>query len=160
MFLILSTVGHYSLFPLLFPAALIFVKVLLMLLFTSYAFYSLHKIHLARITRFALPLLNIWESLYLYGLTGVFLYENLLHKALGLQPKLPFLPLMLTSTYCSLGVVYCWGMYYVNFLRQGLGKGNAKTKSTWLNRLLTIHNQVVTGEMAIRDDRTICNCNQ
>ncbi|KAH1026420.1 probable dolichyl pyrophosphate Glc1Man9GlcNAc2 alpha-1,3-glucosyltransferase [Dendroctonus ponderosae] len=125
MFLILSTVGHYSLFPLLFPAALIFVKVLLMLLFTSYAFYSLHKIHLARITRFALPLLNIWESLYLYGLTCVFLYENLLHKALGLQTKLPFLPLLLTSTYCSLGVVYCWGMYYLDFLRQE----GAKTKS-------------------------------
>lgn len=118
IFLILSTVGHYSLFPLLFPPSLIFVKVLLMLLYTSYSFYSLYKIHLSNLhSKYTLPMLSIFESLYILGLSGVFLYENVVHKMLGLESKLPFLPLMLTSFYCAVGVIYCWGRYYIYFVK-------------------------------------------
>ncbi|XP_066248706.1 dolichyl pyrophosphate Glc1Man9GlcNAc2 alpha-1,3-glucosyltransferase [Euwallacea similis] len=119
IFLMLATIGHYSLFPLLFPVSLIFVKILLLILYTSYAFYVEYKIHLASACRYSLPLLNIAESLYLLGLTLVFFYENVIHKLSGLDSKLPFLPLMLTSFYCSLGVVYCWARYYFQLLHDG-----------------------------------------
>ncbi|CAH1971281.1 unnamed protein product [Acanthoscelides obtectus] len=116
-FLFLSTVGHYSLFPLLFPPYLLLIKVLLLLLYTVYAFHSLYKMYPLAICRFSLPLLNPAESIYLLGLAAVFLYENVVHPALGLQNKFPFLPLMLTSAYCSLGVIYAWATYYVYFLK-------------------------------------------
>uniref|UniRef100_A0A673W6F4 Alpha-1,3-glucosyltransferase n=1 Tax=Salmo trutta TaxID=8032 RepID=A0A673W6F4_SALTR len=44
IFLMLTTTGHYSLFPLLFTAAELPIKVLLMLLFTLYSFTSLKKL--------------------------------------------------------------------------------------------------------------------
>ncbi|XP_023016978.2 ALG6/ALG8 family glucosyltransferase xit isoform X1 [Leptinotarsa decemlineata] len=116
-FLILSTVGHYSLFPLLYPSSLLPVKVLLHFLYTLYAFHSLYTMHPLTICNYILPLLNAFESLYLLGLVGVFLYENLIHNLLGLNVGLPFLPLMITSVYCAAGVVYCWVSYYLYFLK-------------------------------------------
>nr|CAI5828151.1 unnamed protein product [Callosobruchus analis] len=116
-FLFLSTVGHYSLFPLLFPASLLLIKVLLLLLYTVYAFHSLYKMYPLSICRYSLPLLNPLESTYLLGLGAVFIYENGVHQLLGLDKNFPFLPLMVTSAYCSLGVIYAWASYYVYFLK-------------------------------------------
>ncbi|CAH1107172.1 unnamed protein product [Psylliodes chrysocephalus] len=119
IFLILSTVGHYSLFPLLFVNSLLLVKVLLLLLYTLYSFHSLSTLHtqVSPVYRFSLPLLNSIESFYLMGLIGIFLYENVVHVCLGLNNKLPFLPLMITSVYCSIGVVYCYIYYYREFMK-------------------------------------------
>nr|CAH7718180.1 unnamed protein product [Callosobruchus chinensis] len=58
-FLFLSTVGHYSLFPLLFPASLLLIKVLLLLLYTVYAFHSLYKMYPLAICRYSNVLLTI-----------------------------------------------------------------------------------------------------
>ena len=61
-----------------------------------------------------LPLLNPIESVYLLGLVPLELYCNLLHWCLGLQDRLPFLPLLITSVYCALGIVYAWiKLYYI-----------------------------------------------
>ncbi|CAG9864113.1 unnamed protein product [Phyllotreta striolata] len=123
MFLLLSTAGHYSLFPLLYVPSLLLVKVLLLALYTLYSFHSLctlHAHHVRPKSRFNLPLLATSESLYLAGLLGVFAYENVIHGlVLGLNDKLPFLPLMVTSVYCAVGIVYCWARYYFSFLRSG-----------------------------------------
>ncbi|XP_050498023.1 probable dolichyl pyrophosphate Glc1Man9GlcNAc2 alpha-1,3-glucosyltransferase isoform X1 [Diabrotica virgifera virgifera] len=120
VFLILSTVGHYSLFPLLFPSSLLLIKVLLLVLYALYSFHSLSKLYPSLtpcICSFSLPLLSIYESVYLLGLGAIFFYENAVHVALGLNSKLPFLPLMITSVYCAIGVIYCWLYYYYYFLR-------------------------------------------
>ncbi|KAG5882902.1 hypothetical protein JTB14_020170 [Gonioctena quinquepunctata] len=116
-FLIISTVGHYSLFPLLYPPSLLPVKVFLLLLYTLYAFHSLYTMYPVPICQFTLPLLNTFESVYIIGLVGVFFYENVIHSLLGLHSRLPFLPLMITSVYCAVGVVYSWASYYVYFLK-------------------------------------------
>lgn len=118
VFLLLSTVGHYSLFPLLFPTSLITIKVLLLLTHTIYAFQSLYSLCPMIMVKSTLPLLNYGESLYVLGLLPLFFYDNVIHMALGLNKSLPFLPLMMTSVYCSVGVVYCWIRYYVHFLRK------------------------------------------
>lgn len=117
IFLILSTVGHYSLFPLLFPPSLLLVKVLLLLIYSLYAFHSLYKVYPLMICKYSLPLLNTLESIYLLGLSLVFVYEHVMHNILGLSHSLPFLPLLITSVYCSCGVMYCWFRYYVYFLK-------------------------------------------
>ncbi|XP_056643004.1 probable dolichyl pyrophosphate Glc1Man9GlcNAc2 alpha-1,3-glucosyltransferase isoform X1 [Diorhabda sublineata] len=118
IFLILSTVGHYSLFPLLFPPSLLLIKVLLLLLFTLYSFHSIPKLYVTIPSiKCKLAFLNLWEICYLLGLVLVFLYENVIHFFLGLNSKYPFLPLMITSVYCAIGVMYCWIYYYIHFLK-------------------------------------------
>ncbi|KAF7278925.1 hypothetical protein GWI33_007828 [Rhynchophorus ferrugineus] len=131
IFLILSTTGHYSLFPLLFPHSLLSVKVLLHILYSCYSFYSLFKIHMSAINKYALPLLSTLESLYVIGLSGIFLYENVIHKALMLDKRLPFLPLLFTSVYCAMGITYSWCKYYSYFMSSN---GDRKTQKTKANK--------------------------
>lgn len=47
------------------------------------------------------------EVAYLWGLLPLELYCSVLHSA-ALGRQLPFLPLMLTSVYCALGVAWAW----------------------------------------------------
>lgn len=54
---------------------------------------------------------------YLAGLVVLELYCTLGHKAL-LGERLPFVPLMLTSVYCAVGVTWAWGWMAVWFLQQ------------------------------------------
>lgn len=125
IFLILSTVGHYSLFPLLYPNSLLVIKVFLLILHSFYAFHSLSKIYPLALCKFSLPLLAPVESLYILGLIVLFLYENVIHYVLGLDKQLPFLPLMFTSVYCSFGIIYCWLRYYMYFLYKHLEKNKS-----------------------------------
>lgn len=116
VFVLLCTLGHYSLFPLLFPTSLLSIKVLLLVLHSTYIFYCLSSMYPLQICKYNLPLLNMLESLYLCGFGPLFVYDNFIHHLLGLSDILPFLPLMLTSIYCSVGVIYCWFKYYLYFL--------------------------------------------
>lgn len=68
------------------------------------------------------PLLSPLESLYLLGLIPVavlceVLQAGVFPQGLG-QQKMPFLPLLLTSVYCSLGICYSFLRLYVSLLRQ------------------------------------------
>ena len=56
------------------------------------------------------------ESYYLLGLIPLELYTNGLHYLIGLDKTLPFLPLLLTSVYCAVGVTYAWLRFYVDVL--------------------------------------------
>lgn len=44
-------------------------------------------------------------------------YCSAVHPFTVLAVKLPFLPLMLTSVYCAVGVVWAWIVFYVDALR-------------------------------------------
>ncbi|KAL0839562.1 hypothetical protein ABMA28_016255 [Loxostege sticticalis] len=123
MYLMMSTIGHYSLFPLLYPKNLMSIKLFLLLTHCAIGFstvpflYIPPKLKYSKRKRFLrLPLISHAETLYLYGLLGLFIFENVLHAAWGLNKTLPFLPLMLTSVYCAMGVVYYWISYYHYFL--------------------------------------------
>ena len=65
---------------------------------------------------FGLPFVAWYENLYLIGLIPLYLYTELGHSLLGLQTKLPFIPLMMTSLYCSVGIIWSWLVLYVDFL--------------------------------------------
>lgn len=125
VFVLLCTIGHYSLFPLLYPSSLLLIKVLLVVLHSTYIFYSLSSMYPLQICKYNIPLLNMLESVYLCGLIPLFIYDNFIHNFLGLSALLPFLPLLLTSVYCSIGVIYCWFKYYLYFLY----KANESPKS-------------------------------
>ncbi|KAI8440210.1 hypothetical protein MSG28_001591, partial [Choristoneura fumiferana] len=130
LFLILSTVGHYSLFPLLYPKNLLSIKIFMLLTHCAIAFGNIPTLYEPQKPKhkkpkrsfLRLPMLGPFESLYVYGLIVLCVYENLLHTIWGLDKTLPFLPLMLTSVYCGVGVLYFWITYYYYFIYFNVSK--------------------------------------
>jgi alpha-1,3-glucosyltransferase len=108
-FIFLSIVGHYSLFPLLFTPNLTIIKLSMFIAYTSLSFYFLKNLR-------KIPVI---EKLYLLGLGLLFLYEHVIQYVIGLDRNLPFLPLMLTSVYCALGISYFWLKFYCYYLFDG-----------------------------------------
>ncbi|XP_077402825.1 dolichyl pyrophosphate Glc1Man9GlcNAc2 alpha-1,3-glucosyltransferase [Vanacampus margaritifer] len=117
IFLLLSTTGHYSLFPLLFTPAELPIKCALMLMFTIFSFAALRKLHSGRVS-----LLHTLEVVYLSGLVVVAVACEFVFPLSPWQQKLPFLPLLATSVYAALGVCYSFLRLYVTLLRQDSGK--------------------------------------
>ncbi|XP_006022386.2 probable dolichyl pyrophosphate Glc1Man9GlcNAc2 alpha-1,3-glucosyltransferase [Alligator sinensis] len=113
LYLILTTTGHFSLFPLLFTAPELPIKILLMLLFTVYSFSSLRTLF-----RKNGPLLNWLEILYLTALVPLEIFCEIVFPLSPWKLKLPFIPLLLTSVYCALGITYAWLKLYVSVLTE------------------------------------------
>ncbi|KAI9329557.1 glycosyl transferase [Obelidium mucronatum] len=109
IFYLLSCAGYLSLFPLIFKATETPTKVIVLLL---YAITSSH--YLADLTRpkgatknsKSTLELSVLETLYLYGMVPVYIYSEILHPFVFPQGTLQFLPLMLVSVYCAVGVLY------------------------------------------------------
>ncbi|KAJ6637147.1 putative dolichyl pyrophosphate Glc1Man9GlcNAc2 alpha-1,3-glucosyltransferase [Pseudolycoriella hygida] len=114
----LSLVGSYSLFPLLFNAELTMVKALFLISFIT-LFYIQSGIRRN---------LKIYEFIYGCGFIFVFWYEQQLQYIFALNERLPFLPLLITSVYCSIGVTYFWLIYYFSFLFPGESLRRQKIK--------------------------------
>jgi len=104
----LSIVGSYSLFPLLFTPELTAVKAFFLVSFITICILLRQSCSSAD--------LKIYEIIYSYGFIFVFWYEQHLQFLFGLNQKLPFLPLLITSVYCSVGVIYFWLTYYFSYL--------------------------------------------
>ena len=106
VYLLMATVGHYSLFPLFETARNpgqpeYGVKLLLFLAHTVFAFGTLSKARGAKLGR---P-----TQLYLLGLVLVELFPHVLRVLRPqLAERLAFLPLMLCSVYCALGMHRAW----------------------------------------------------
>ncbi|XP_048216386.1 probable dolichyl pyrophosphate Glc1Man9GlcNAc2 alpha-1,3-glucosyltransferase isoform X2 [Perognathus longimembris pacificus] len=121
IFLILTTTGHYSLFPLLFTAPELPIKILLMLLFTIYSVFSLKTLF-----RKEKALLNWTETLYLLGLVPLEVCCELLFPLTSWKLKYPFVPLLLTSGYCAVGIAYAWLRLCCSVLLGHPGGGKTK----------------------------------
>ncbi|XP_051155650.1 probable dolichyl pyrophosphate Glc1Man9GlcNAc2 alpha-1,3-glucosyltransferase [Leptopilina boulardi] len=104
VFIILCLTGITALFPLLYPKDLLLLKILL------FTFYAVCTIALL-IQRFKKNILLIYEWIYIANLPLLIIYESILHQLL-FGEKLPFLPLAITSLYCSIGVTYSFCLYY------------------------------------------------
>ncbi|ELK00400.1 Putative dolichyl pyrophosphate Glc1Man9GlcNAc2 alpha-1,3-glucosyltransferase [Pteropus alecto] len=111
IFLILTTTGHYSLFPLLFTAPELPIKILLMLLFTIYSISSLKILF-----RKEKPLFNWMETFYLLGLGPLEVFCEFVFPFTSWKLKYSFIPLLLTSVYCAVGITYAWFKLYVSVL--------------------------------------------
>ncbi|XP_030637661.1 dolichyl pyrophosphate Glc1Man9GlcNAc2 alpha-1,3-glucosyltransferase isoform X1 [Chanos chanos] len=108
IFFILTTTGHYSLFPLLFTAQELPVKILLMLSFTVFSFTSLKQLF-----RKGGRLLSTSEAVYLLGLVPLGLVCECVYPLTTWQKSFPFIPLLVTSVYCALGVIYAFIRLYI-----------------------------------------------
>ena len=104
---ILSICGYFSLFPLLFHMDLYVIRYSLYLAYMSFMYAQYRSLY-----KQLNPGLNPLEVLYIIGFLAFPLYEHVIAPILGLNKKLPFMPLLLTSVYCSLGVLYVFIRYY------------------------------------------------
>lgn len=74
------------------------------------------------------------EWLYMIGFFGLLGYEHCIQYVINFNEKLPFLQLLLISVYCSIGVIYFWLSYYINFIfsfpiqKQSTKSGQSKKK--------------------------------
>ncbi|XP_067641640.1 probable dolichyl pyrophosphate Glc1Man9GlcNAc2 alpha-1,3-glucosyltransferase isoform X2 [Eurosta solidaginis] len=108
----LSIVGYFSLLPLLFQTNLLLLRYALYLGYIAAMYGQLVRIY----PNMPNLQLSIIEDIYLYGFICMPIYEHVVSPLFGLQLKLPFMPLLLTSLYCSLGVTYFFISYYLHTL--------------------------------------------
>lgn len=99
LYLLLSAAGHFALFPLLTTVAETPIKILITVVHFVVAHIYLKK----EVGVEFLP----WEKLYLAGFLPLHLLTSFF-EFLPFSGRYPFIPLMLTSVYCSVGVVYTW----------------------------------------------------
>lgn len=113
--------GLYSLTPLLFTKELVLVKLSLYVSFIAFNVFAFRSIYNVKV-------LHVYERLYSYGILCLPLYEHFIQYFLNFQTKLPFMPLMLTSVYCSIGMIYFWMKFYCEYLLEKTDDDNVKKK--------------------------------
>ena len=114
MYLLLATAGHYSLFPLLHPANLTALKLLLLLLYTTLSYAVLYEYHYEQQHKRRIRFQGFFgraETLYLALFAPLFVITTLVCPWIG-GGRYAFLPLLLTSLYCALGMCYGWWLCY------------------------------------------------
>jgi len=116
-FLLTAIVGHFSLLPLIFTKAEAPIKILLWLghtllcwLLLSLHWYPADHYRLFHKGLPNVPLTSTPQTLYLLGLFPLLLLQSFP------PPAYPFLPLLLTSVYCSLGLLSTLLSYYYRLL--------------------------------------------
>eukprot|EP01090_Pellita_catalonica_P010989 TRINITY_DN22467_c0_g1_i1.p1 TRINITY_DN22467_c0_g1~~TRINITY_DN22467_c0_g1_i1.p1 ORF type:complete len:327 (+),score=1.02 TRINITY_DN22467_c0_g1_i1:57-983(+) len=106
VYFIMSCVGSYSLFPLLFLPTEICLRFFICLAYTLCSYIAFKIVHPGKFA------IKPWEGLYLLGLLFVEAFSTIIHPLFLSHTGLTFLPLLLTSVYCSIGVLYCFGFCY------------------------------------------------
>lgn len=143
-YLFLNTIGTYSLFPLLFQPQEYSIKVVAMVLYTviSATWFATtlnnknttSKNDHAVVTSFS----SLWSPLssfqrvYLLAMVPIELLVTFIlptSTRVLRGRKLPFLPLMLQSVYCAIGVCYSWLILLVEYSRQ-LGSSQQSSSSS------------------------------
>lgn len=102
----LAVAGHLSLFPLLFTAAEFPIKTAYTICWLILFLYTFDRLAPAA-TRPRVFLLDRISLLYIAASIPLIAYCSLLHR-LVLGARYEFLPLMLISSYCALGVIGSW----------------------------------------------------
>jgi alpha-1,3-glucosyltransferase len=115
-----NVVGVYSLFPLLFTFPETLLAPLLLVLWVV----LLQPVHRAQTEGAPCP---THVRLYLWGLIPLFLVTNILLPFLA-QEKLAFMPLLLTSVYCAVGMAYLYAHLYVCLWRASSTSSAAATR--------------------------------
>ena len=105
IFFFISTIAYYSLFPLLFTNFEYLIKLILFICSVLYNYQSLKYQYGKKF------LINKIEFFYLSLIILLEFYNSVLHFMFSFDKKLPYLPLMITSVYCSIGIIYSWVKY-------------------------------------------------
>mmetsp|Transcript_16234 Transcript_16234/g.24722 ORF Transcript_16234/g.24722 Transcript_16234/m.24722 type:complete len:536 (+) Transcript_16234:241-1848(+) len=104
LYLRISILGHFGLLPLLFRPAELLMKV------TSYVMFSYLSIRLLKdiCVREKESLFKLWDYFGLFVLCVVGIFMEVAHPLFFSHGRMEFLPLLLTSIACAIGLVGCW----------------------------------------------------
>ncbi|KAL9549308.1 hypothetical protein MBANPS3_005264 [Mucor bainieri] len=116
VFVILSAAGIFSLYPLLFRSTDMALETPIKITITLLWFCAIIPGLAYSIKTPLKNLLSTIEENYLMGLFVLQLYTGFVHDIMFGQDNLQFLPLMVTSLYCSVGIVYGWALFMINYL--------------------------------------------
>ncbi|ALC49232.1 CG4542 [Drosophila busckii] len=119
---ILGIAGYFSLFPLLFEVDLLVPRYTLYLGYMAMLYGQLQRIYKTA------PHFHPLEWAYFLVFIAIPIYEHIISRLLGYHIRYPFLPLLLTSVYCALGVLYFFVRYYVYALDISWTKRSAAPK--------------------------------
>lgn len=103
----LGIAGYYSLFPLLFEVDLLVPRYSLYMSYVAMMYGQLERVYKSK------PSFHMLEWIYFLGFIAIPIYEHIISRLLDLHLLLPFMPLLLTSVYCALGVSYFYVRYYL-----------------------------------------------
>ncbi|RHZ64634.1 hypothetical protein Glove_321g45 [Diversispora epigaea] len=112
-FMILSTSGLFSLFPLLFRATESIIKMSLCALWIIFTYLGLSLYVPNKIKFYPTPkskismFIYLAENIYVCGFVVLQFFCGVLHQIV-FKNEYEFLPLLVTSVYCALGIVYSW----------------------------------------------------
>ncbi|XP_058104153.1 probable dolichyl pyrophosphate Glc1Man9GlcNAc2 alpha-1,3-glucosyltransferase [Magnolia sinica] len=129
-YFLLSAVSCYSMFPLLFEPKEYPIKVLLLLIHLALMWLgfsmqfrdgamtkgSKRVKSKGSVEKNRNKLIGCIGVVYLLGMVGVEIWGQLLHPYI-FSNKLPFLPLMLVSIYCALGMMYSWLFQLIRIIK-------------------------------------------
>ncbi|KAF9586412.1 glycosyl transferase [Lunasporangiospora selenospora] len=142
-FLIVSLAGYIGLWPLFFTREETPIKILITVIWFVIVGSGLVQCipkSLLSTTAKAGPRASIFnvrsmfrcftslECLYVFGCIPVQLYSNVIHEALFGLERLEFLPLMITSVYSAVGVVYGWLLYSSEYFSSQRAQDKKKTR--------------------------------
>lgn len=143
MFVFLTTIANFSLFPLLFRDEETLVKVALHCFYITCSVYCQnivesncykskpkvfttnrkgkalqHSNTAKEVKVFNLPLVKTLENVYLAGSIAIFIFPYLMEFVMDKTQlkKYTFLPLLNYSIYCALGNIYLFSKYYVEYI--------------------------------------------
>lgn len=113
MFLLMSIIGYYSLFPLLYHQQETLIKLLLYVIYMllvsiTLSVYHTEQQHKRRIAFHGF--FNHVELFYICGFLPLYLFTALVCPVF--LSHYAFLPLFCTSVYCALGMCYAWYLCY------------------------------------------------
>lgn len=135
LFLRMSTLGHFGLLPLLHKPTELLLKILLHSCYLVLSITLLEKIHHTKsLSSSGIcsmleeenigsapscplpvqsdldtgPLLKTWDKIGLGMMAFILLYTESLHFVIFGHDKMEFLPLLITSVFCAVGLIMCW----------------------------------------------------
>jgi|TARA_B110000208_G_C11656833_1_gene390106 alpha-1,3-glucosyltransferase len=130
VYLLMSWIGHFSLFPLLEERRELLSKILITSIHMLLSYVSLDRYH--RSEQRAIHIdkskrgirFTTTEHLYLCGIGVLFVFVEFIHPVMFVKINkmgestvvMPFLPLMLMSIYCAIGLMYTWHLSYKQYI--------------------------------------------
>ncbi|KAI9242162.1 MAG: family 57 glycosyltransferase [Podila humilis] len=135
-FMIVSLAGYIGLWPLFFTRQETLIKVLITVMWFVVVGTGLDQCipkpakdsGFSSARRSLLRHFTTLERLYVFGCVPVQLYVNLVHELVFGQEQLAFLPLLLTSVYAAVGVVYGWLLYSATYFSSSKALEKKKTR--------------------------------
>lgn len=121
VYMLLSWVGHFSLLPLLFEIREQPLQLFAYLLHSIASYITLDTYMQNEERKMRIKETGVvfkwYQLMYLYGFIPLYIFTHIIHPFYFVN-RMEFLPLLLISIYCSIGMVHVWYLIYFQFKRR------------------------------------------